>query len=304
MSRPWIRTIEDISTVAERALKELYSYWNEEELTQEERTKEIDAINDELVCFWEKKIADRKYSVLKHKIQKLRAEIEIWWEKCFLCEEEKKQFEDYRSAEYSELLYECHINELERLKRRYARDESLYLLIKKHQDMWKRIVNADKQVSNPDRFQNRGAQLLQEERDRKAAQKELPQLEEQVIKQTRMFENENGRPFLIYGERFSDMVAHQKEQHKENQKSLKSCKKKCDNCPSLSNGSTVHKSSSVYKLKRKLDTISPAASKSKLARVTSCEKLSHPSSRPLNRKIGLPVRRQLIEGTKVPAVHS
>ena len=51
-------------------------------------------------------------------------------------------------------------------------NRALYLLIKKHQDTWKCVVNTDNQLYNRDRlFQNRGAQLLQEERDRRAAQK-------------------------------------------------------------------------------------------------------------------------------------
>jgi hypothetical protein len=51
-------------------------------------------------------------------------------------------------------------------------NRSLYLLIKKHQDTWERVVNMDQQLYNPERlFHNRGAQLLQEERDRRAAQK-------------------------------------------------------------------------------------------------------------------------------------
>jgi hypothetical protein len=48
----------------------------------------------------------------------------------------------------------------------------LYLLIEKQQDTWRLVVNMDKQLHNPERlFQNRGAQLLQEERDRRTAQK-------------------------------------------------------------------------------------------------------------------------------------
>ena len=64
------------------------------------------------------------------------------------------------------------------MKRKFYRNESLFLLNKKHQDMWKRVVNMDNQMYNRERsFQNRGAQLLQEERDRRAAQ-DLPRLEE------------------------------------------------------------------------------------------------------------------------------
>ena len=64
------------------------------------------------------------------------------------------------------------------MKRKFYRNESLFLLNKKHPDMWKRVVNMDNQMYNRERsFQNRGAQLLQEERDRRAAQ-DLPRLEE------------------------------------------------------------------------------------------------------------------------------
>jgi hypothetical protein len=54
----------------------------------------------------------------------------------------------------------------------------------------------------------------------------LPQLEEVIKKETELFEREHGRPFLVYGRSFSDMILQQKEQHKENQKSLKSAKVK------------------------------------------------------------------------------
>jgi hypothetical protein len=49
----------------------------------------------------------------------------------------------------------------------------------------------------------------------------LPQLEEVINKETELYEREHGRPFLIYGECFSDMISRQKEQHKKSQKLLK-----------------------------------------------------------------------------------
>jgi len=52
----------------------------------------------------------------------------------------------------------------------------------------------------------------------------LPRLEEVINKETELYEREHGRPFLIYGECFSDMISRQKEQHKENQKLLKSAR--------------------------------------------------------------------------------
>jgi hypothetical protein len=93
----------------------------------------------------------------------------------------------------------------------------------------------DNQLYNRERlFQNRGAQLFQEDRDRRAAQQDLPRLEEAINKGTELFEWEHGRPFLIYGECFFDMISHQKEQHRENQKLLKSAMKKCKQCAATS----------------------------------------------------------------------
>ncbi|PNF24535.1 hypothetical protein B7P43_G05392 [Cryptotermes secundus] len=256
-----------------------------------------------LQLFWEEKIREGKLHLLKYKIKNLRDEIQIWWEKCFLSEDEKQEFDDYKSTDYTNQLYVSHVEELGRLKRKFYRNESLYLLIEKQQDTWKRVVNMDKQLYNPERlFQNRGAQLLQEERERRAAQKDLPQLEELIKKETELYEREHGRPFLLYGQSFSDMILYQKEQHKENQKSLKITKKKCENSAAPS---TAPKTiTSVSKLKRKLvsNIQSPASAQDKQARVASCEKhASHPveASRP---KRGLKVRQKLIERTvSVPA---
>jgi protein regulator of cytokinesis 1 len=73
--------------------------------------------------FWQEKIHEGKLNVLKYKVKNLRDEIQIWWEKCFLSEVEKQEFEDYKSTDYTNRLYDCHIEELERLKRKYYRNE-------------------------------------------------------------------------------------------------------------------------------------------------------------------------------------
>jgi protein regulator of cytokinesis 1 len=245
--------------------------------------------------FWQEKISDGKLHVLKYKVKKLRDEIEVWWEKCFLREEEKQKFKDYKSTTYTPELYECHVEELKRLKRKFYRNEALYLLIKKHQDTWKCVVNMDNHLYNRERlFQNRGAQLLQEERDRRAAQKELPRLEEVINKETELYEREHGRPFLIYGECFSDMISHQKEQHKESQNLLKSARKKGEHCATTSDLPKM--TTSLSKLKKKLgnNTQSPAETQTKRARVTSCDKLASRSADVCHSKLGLPVRRKLI----------
>jgi hypothetical protein len=128
----------------------------------------------------------------------------------------------------------------------------------------------DKQLCNRDRvFENRDAQLLQEEKDRqtdrRAAQKDLSRLEEAINKETELYEWEHGRPFLIYGKCFSDMISQQKEQDKENQKLLRGARKMRENCAACAATSDLPKTTnSVPNLKRRhvSNTQSPKSSNS------------------------------------------
>jgi hypothetical protein len=73
--------------------------------------------------FWQEKISEGKLHVLKYKVKNLRDGIEVWWEKCFLSEDEKQKFEAYKSTNYTPELYDCHVEELKRLKRKFYRNE-------------------------------------------------------------------------------------------------------------------------------------------------------------------------------------
>jgi protein regulator of cytokinesis 1 len=76
-----------------------------------------------LQLFWQQRVHEGKLHVLEYKIKNLRNEIQTWWEKCFLSEDEKQEFEDYNSTDYTNRLYDCHVEELERLKRKFYRNE-------------------------------------------------------------------------------------------------------------------------------------------------------------------------------------
>jgi hypothetical protein len=62
-----------------------------------------------------------KLHVLKYTVKYLRGEIEVWWEKCFLSEEDKQKFEGYKSTNHTPKLYDCHVEELKQLKRKFCR---------------------------------------------------------------------------------------------------------------------------------------------------------------------------------------
>lgn len=57
-----------------------------------------------------------------------------------------------------------------------------------------------KSEEQPDRYKNRGGQLLKEEKERNRLKKLIPILEENLVMLTTDFYNNNGKPFLTWGE--------------------------------------------------------------------------------------------------------
>jgi hypothetical protein len=74
----------------------------------------------------QEKLSAAKHNVLTYKINKLRDEIRVWWDKCLISEEEEKEeqnFEFCHSANFTPELYNWHKEKLEKLKRNFHRHE-------------------------------------------------------------------------------------------------------------------------------------------------------------------------------------
>ncbi|PSN53304.1 hypothetical protein C0J52_04682 [Blattella germanica] len=122
-SRPWISTLNEITDDAGKAFRELHASWEEENLKSQGMDERMNAIRQELRQFWKLKIREEKLHVLKYKVELLRNEIQTWWGKCFLSEEEREDFIEFRSTNYTEQLLDCHEKELQRLKRKFSNNE-------------------------------------------------------------------------------------------------------------------------------------------------------------------------------------
>ena len=70
-----------------------------------------------------------------------------------------------------------HESELDRMKGFYRDHIDLLKLITKREDLWKKMLEAEARANDPNRFyQNRGGQLLKEEKMRKKVEKDLPKV--------------------------------------------------------------------------------------------------------------------------------
>jgi len=158
-----------------------------------------------------------------------------------------------------------HEVKLEGLITEYTSNELLYKNIEKRNVMWRKWEEFECRENDPNRFNNRGGGLLKEERQRKTLEKEIPKLEEVILKDITKWEEENEKIFTVYGHTFPDYSNSQKEElqaRKDMQKENKQRQKEESIQKDLQFGSTPAKTP-----KRRIagtTILTPASKKSKL----------------------------------------
>lgn len=166
-----------------------------------------------------------KYQLLRKanihvEISTFRKELEELWCKCCLTEQEKK-FDLFYSSETTDEILRAHEVEVEKWQKHYKDIEHILLKISKRQLLWDKLVAFENKATDPNRFKNRGGNLLQEEKERKMLQKELPKLENDIFRDIEAYETQNKTVFMYFGEDFRIHVTNQwveRANQKENEK--------------------------------------------------------------------------------------
>lgn len=157
-------------------------------------------------------------------IEKVRVEIEEYWDKCLKSDAERMRFPSYTASTFNEDVLELHEDELRDLKMFYENHEPLFHMIQERQDLWNQMESLQNKEQDPKRYNNRGGQLLKEEKERKMITMKLPKIEAKLIEMVEKFEAENNRPFTMYGVRIQDIIEREYEA-KRQEKITKSGKK-------------------------------------------------------------------------------
>ncbi|CAD6226692.1 GSCOCG00005866001-RA-CDS [Cotesia congregata] len=147
-------------------------------------------------------------------IVKLREDLQHWWEVCKLSQEERDEFRFFNSQIYTEDMLKIHEIELERLRHHYEENKKIFDLLEKWEETWGQMKEIQRRSEDPDRFHNRGGQLLADEKIRKACNKNLPKLVNQLKEMTDEYEKKHRKLFRVYGLTIDQYI----EQEYENQK--------------------------------------------------------------------------------------
>ncbi|XP_037624119.1 protein regulator of cytokinesis 1-like isoform X1 [Sebastes umbrosus] len=154
-----------------------------------------------------------KLQSMKTVIEAIRAEIALLWERCFYSEEQQLAFVPYHDDDFTQELLDLHEAEVRTLKNCYEGHKELFDGVTKWQENWTLYLELDKKANDPARFNNRGGNLLKEEKQRADLQKSLPKLEKSLKAQIDVWEQEHGQEFLVNGQKFLEYVQQQWDHH-------------------------------------------------------------------------------------------
>ncbi|XP_070686621.1 protein regulator of cytokinesis 1-like [Pempheris klunzingeri] len=154
-----------------------------------------------------------KMQSMKSVIEAIRAEIGLLWEKSFYSQEQQQAFVPYHADDFTEDLLNLHEAEVRTLKKYYEDHKELFEGVTKWKDNWTVYLELDKKANDPARFNNRGGNLLKEEKQRTDLQKSLPKLEKSLKAQIDVWEQEQGKEFLVNGQKFLEYVQQEWDHH-------------------------------------------------------------------------------------------
>jgi len=152
---------------------------------------------------------------LKTFIEQLRIEIKEWWDLTLKSPQERKRFSNYYNDWYNEDLLELHELELDDLKTFYNKNKEIFDLYESRAELWARMEALEAKASEPNRFNNRGGQLLKEEKERKAITSKLPKIEQQITELVQAYEAQENTAFLVHGENILERMAADWERHRQ-----------------------------------------------------------------------------------------
>ncbi|XP_017002312.3 protein regulator of cytokinesis 1 [Drosophila takahashii] len=195
---------------------------------------------------------------LKTFIEQLRLEIQEYWDLTLKSQQERRRFTGYFCDYHSEELLELHEMELEQLKNFYNSNRRIFELYANRAELWARMEALEAKANDPNRFNNRGGQLLKEEKERKAMSTRLPKVDQQITELVKVYEVQENTPFLVNGVDILESMAADWEQHRQskkqpsaNKKDAATSKMKAPLTPNtLKNGSRGLQGSSSSSLKK------------------------------------------------------
>ncbi|KAK6071621.1 microtubule associated protein [Seiridium cupressi] len=147
-------------------------------------------------------------------VEDARDKLQGLWDTLYFSEDEMLDFTPAFSDVYSDALLEAHEREIARLEALREQRAPTLALVEKHRSLISERDELQASSQDASRLMMRGqkgekrdpGKLLREEKMRKRITKELPKVAAELRKALEKWEDEYGRPFLVHGERYVEIL--------------------------------------------------------------------------------------------------
>jgi len=147
-------------------------------------------------------------------VEDARFKLQELWDALYLSEDEMLEFTPAFSDVYSDALLEAHEREIARLEVLKEQRAPTLALLDRHKTLVHDRDELAASSQDASRLMMRGqkgekrdpGKLLREEKMRKRIAKELPKVAAELRKMLEQWEDEYGRPFLVHGDRYLDVI--------------------------------------------------------------------------------------------------
>ncbi|KAI0145740.1 microtubule associated protein-domain-containing protein [Hypoxylon sp. NC0597] len=171
--------------------------------------RQINEFEDELA-----RLNELKRQNLHLFVEDARCKLQELWDALYFSEDEMLEFTPAFSDVYSDALLEAHEREIARLEALREQRAPALALVERHRTLVHDRDELAASSQDASRLMMRGqkgerrdpGKLLREEKMRKRIAKELPKVAADLAKLLEKWEDEYGRPFLVHGERYLDLL--------------------------------------------------------------------------------------------------
>ncbi|KAI0879217.1 microtubule associated protein-domain-containing protein [Hypoxylon argillaceum] len=171
--------------------------------------RQINEFEDELA-----RLNELKRQNLHLFVEDARFKLQELWDALYFSEDEMLEFTPAFSDVYSDALLEAHEREISRLEALKEQRAPALALIDRHRTLVHDRDELNASSQDASRLMMRGqkgerrdpGKLLREEKMRKRITKELPKVAAELAKLLAKWEDDYGRPFLVHGERYLDLL--------------------------------------------------------------------------------------------------
>ncbi|KAK9237945.1 microtubule associated protein-domain-containing protein [Lipomyces kononenkoae] len=158
------------------------------------------------------RLNEKKRDHMQIFIEDARHTLHRLWDNLYFSEDEMLEFTPAWTDIFTDASLAAHESEIARLEQLLQERKPTLALIGAYRELQQDIVELEQSQQDASRLMSRGpgrrdpSRLLREEQMRKRIAKRKPKLINDLMTALRKWEKENGRPFMVNGERFLDIL--------------------------------------------------------------------------------------------------